>query len=952
MKAMVSTGRTSWDSRVLGKLHPRIRELVEELGWKELTDIQLKAIPAVLSGANTVIVAPTGQGKTEAALLPILSMMLSMSAKPVALLYITPLRALINDIFERISWWANRLGLEVARKHGDVPQSERSRRLRRIPHIVVTTPESLEIDLDWAPRFREHYRNLRWVVVDEVHEVVATKRGVQLSVLLERLRRLAGDFQLILLSATIGDPYTVGRAFTGSSKRELKVVSSSVEKSVSITVDYVEPGTDFWRRAAEKVASYIEPLTLVFVNSKHVAERLHEELEKLGLKDVYVHHASISGRERETIEKLAREGKVTAIICTKTLELGIDIGSVRRVVLFRPSGTAASLMQRVGRSGHRVHGRSEGVVIATDVVELFEALAEARLGLKGIVEPPRLPRKPLDVAARSLIGMALAGSYTVDEAYSILKSVHYFSDMERSEFDALLSKLVELKMVKVENGVLKPSARFYKIWSFEDRDRYSWWMRSFSEFFTLIGERDTFTVKDVEGRTVGELDTEYVYRLVRPGTVVRLSGRNWKVMSIDEANQRITVVEEREEAPTIPSWKGRGPEVSRNVVEEMVNVMKQAVEKGVDAVLVNGLHLSDDARRALEAYVNHVRRYKVPQPDTRTLILERVGDEAVIVSLLGERVNRTIAYALMAAMNLDYVRVSYYGFSLPLTSSVDQATLVKRLASMDPGELASIVWKVVPRTSFFAEEAKHIQLSFGITRRLSIEDGIVYEEVVKQVVEEYFDVEEASKVLEGIANGSVRIVAGSGPNPVALELLREAPEKLWSSGVEDLIASSLKGMAFTVEEIAEMITVPVELVEAKLKEMRRNGSRFRVFSFIDVDTNEERWALVSDAKNIAESEEFSSSFRPEATDEMYLVLVKGKEGGLIHMTVTPKEALADPESIAKKVPFREAIEVKVVPLSGFEDHSLKYSYVPKELIPYLVLNAITVIQRLRSSDII
>ncbi len=925
-----------------------VKIIVEELKWDKLTDIQEKAIPAIMSGANTVIVAPTGHGKTEAALLPILSIMVQENVNPVAMIYVTPLRALINDIYERIKWWASRLGFRVARKHGDVPASERSRRLRQVPHIIVTTPESLEIDLDWATRFREHYRNLRWVVVDEVHEIVSSKRGVQLAILLERLRRLAGDFQLILLSATIGRPELVGRVFAGSSKRPLTVVKSDARRKISYVIDYVEPGADFWRRAAEVIASHIEPLTLVFTNSKHVAERLHEELEKMGIRDVYVHHAAVSGEERERIEKLAKEGKVAAIICTKTLELGIDIGSVKKVILFRPGGAVSTLLQRVGRSGHTVGGESKGVIVATDVVELLEAIAEAKLSLQGVVEPPLIPRKPLDVAARSIVGMALAGGYTVKDVYEILRSTLYFEGLAWDEFQELITKLQENRLIKVEDGVLKPAAGFYRIWRFNnERERYAWWVRSFSEFFTLIGERDTFTVKTVDGKPVGELDTEYVFRLVRPGVTIRLGGKTWRVVSIDESLQRITVIEAEGETPTVPSWRGRGPEVSKLVAKTLPSIALSIVKQ---TEVGESIELTERAKAALDKYRSHVLKYGPPLIDELTLIVDRVGDEVVFVNSWGERVNRTIAYTLMARLNLDYARITFYGFSLPLDNDTTVEDVVKMLVSLSDKELRDVVEKIVPRTPYFAEEARKIQLSFGITRRLNPDDGIAFRETVRQVLEQYFDLEEALRIIEAIRSGSVRLMLSRGPNILSLEILREPPERLWSTGIEDLIASSIKGLAFTVDEIAEMIAAPPELVEAKLKELRKPGSRIRVFSFIDVDLNEERWALVEDARDIAGLEEFSSSFTPRPTEELYLVLVKARDGALIHITVNPKDLLTSPAKIEKSIPFNEIYELKIVPLTGLSDVSVKYNYVPKEIAYLLVLNAITALQKMMETD--
>ena len=155
-----------------------LRKLVEEKGWNDFTLAQKLAIPKIREGFNVLLIAPTGYGKTEAAILPIFEMMLKNETKPVAVIYITPLKALINDITRRLKWWADKLGFTVARKHGDVPSYEKVKRLRNVPHIIVTTPEGLEIDLDWAPKFRKYYSNIKWVIIDEVHELLSSKRGI------------------------------------------------------------------------------------------------------------------------------------------------------------------------------------------------------------------------------------------------------------------------------------------------------------------------------------------------------------------------------------------------------------------------------------------------------------------------------------------------------------------------------------------------------------------------------------------------------------------------------------------------------------------------------------------------------------------------------------------------------------------------------------------------------
>jgi ATP-dependent Lhr-like helicase len=933
-------------------LSEKVRELVRARGWTTLTEIQDKAIKPILEGHNVIIVAPTGYGKTEAALLPILSKISQEPVEPVALLYITPLRALINDIYERINWWASKFGLIVARKHGDVPHSERSRRLRRIPHILVVTPESLEIDLDWAPKFRQYYRNLRWVIVDEVHEIVASKRGVQLAILLERLRRIAGDFQLIMISATIGDPVLAAKAFTGSSRRPLTVVSVEKRKPIELTVDYIEAGsTEFWRKSAEKLLEYMEPLTLVFVNSKYAAERLHSELEKMGVPGVVIHHASVHGEERRRVEQLAKQGKLNMIIATKTLELGIDIGSVKKVVLFRPAGLVSSLLQRIGRSGHTIAGKMTGVILATDPLELLEALAEARLAVKGKVEVPELPDKPLDMVARAILGMALAGEYTVDEAYDIISKVFYFRNLTRQEFDNVIKYLEANKMIKISSdGKLSCGTQFYKIWRFDNGEaKYSWWVQNFSQFFTTISERRTYTVKTTSGATIGELDAEFVDRILRIGHVIRLAGRNWQVVGIDEHNGRVIVAETDMPVTSIPFWRGRGPEPSRLVIAELEKVIGE-LHRG-SLIVPTQIKLTETARRKLSELMEEIRRYRYPTPSMNKIIVERLADEDVYVILAPPKVVRTLAYVVLSelyrATSDAYVKISQYGFAAPAREAgIDP---IRFLASLSKEEFIERLETAVERSAYFAETAHQIQLVFGITRKVRRSDGLVYREAVRQAMREYFEVESAWELVKSIRDGRVKVVLNTSRTTVyARVVVEEPPERPWIGDIADLIAETLKGMAFTAEELADALNLPVEVVEAKLKELRKPGSSFRVFSFIDVDSGEVRWGLVEDARDIASSEEFSSSFTPINADGLYLVLVKSENGGLVHVIVGAADIMKNPEFLLSKIPFNEVYEVKVVPLTSlYEGQPPRYHLVPKTVVPYLVLNAITLIQKMQ-----
>ncbi len=943
---------------ILGLLHPKVRELIRLRGWNDLTLPQIKGIPSILKGYNTLIIAPTGYGKTEAAIIPVLSMMLNENVEPIAVLYITPLRALINDLMIRIQWWANKLSFIVARKHGDVPQSERARRLRKVPHILIITPESLEIDLDWASRFREYYVNVRWVIVDEVHELVGTKRGVQLAVLLERLREITGkDFQVIGLSATIGSPEEAANLIFGSSKRPREIVEVKEAKDFEVRIDYVEYGSndELWSNAVKVILKHVDPPSLVFVNSRFTAERLHEAIEKMGVKGVAVHHSSVSREVRQETEELLRKGIVNTVVCTKTLELGIDLGSVKSVIQFRPPGSVTSLIQRIGRSGHRIGDKSIGAVICLDDVDVLEAIATARLLIRRKLEPTKTLTKPLDVAARELMGMCLQfGEVDLEYAYKILKASYPFRDLTVSEFNELIKYLSQMKVIERNGSKIKLGPVFYKIWRFDEGVR-RWWMRSFAEFFSFIGERRAFTVK-YDDKTVGDVDAVYVYKYLRVGDVFRLAGKTWRVVSIDENLMRIDVVEADVRESEVPLWRGEGVKRDNIIALESSRVLEEAWAKGYIDVPEN-IRIPSNVVSRLVSLVNVYKKLGIPIPTTRRIIVERMGDEVFFTVFLGERIANTIAHMLMYLVSSKHtlqvaIRSAFYGFSVR-TSRIDVVELLKSLTELD---VEKLVYEAVRRSPLYAAMLKELQLSFGKIGKVDEDnDALLSKEALRQTIQYYFDVEGAKKFVESLRRGEVEIVDLGSPkilSPLAGYLRRMPEIRPWIPDVSGVIVRNLDGMAFTIDELAEITGLPPKTIEHKLKELRKPGSIDRVFQFLDVELGEWRWALARDVKVIVSSEIFSESFTPSDLNEAFLLQIKPASGeSYIPVYFTPKEVLEDVERFKKKIPVDEAYEVKVTPLSSslLQSLSPKYYYVSKDLIPYIALNGAAFLQKLKGS---
>ncbi|WP_035923649.1 DEAD/DEAH box helicase [Kocuria rosea] len=393
--------------------------VVNSLGWSNLRPLQATSIEPVRSGVDCVLIAPTASGKTEAAVFPLLSLMVQEEWHGLTVLYVTPLRALLNNLHPRITTYSDWLGRRVGLWHGDVGDTARRRILADPPDILLTTPESLEAML--VSRRVDHNRlfsGLRSIVVDEVHSFAASDRGWHLLGVLARLERIAGrPIQRVGLSATVGNPQAIGRwlqggeAATGSGERELRVVSEEGAASApepEVLLDYVGSVTN----AAKVVAAlHHGEKRLVFCESRRVSEQLAFELRTLGV-ETFVSHSSLPPEERRRSEQAFAEAQNTVIVATSTLELGIDIGDLDRVIQIDAPRTVASFLQRLGRTGRRPETRRNTLFLATSSETFLEAAGLLLLWKRGFVEPITPPPHPRHLTAQQLLALALQeGAY-------------------------------------------------------------------------------------------------------------------------------------------------------------------------------------------------------------------------------------------------------------------------------------------------------------------------------------------------------------------------------------------------------------------------------------------------------------------------------------------------------------------------------------------------------------
>ncbi|MBE7325181.1 DEAD/DEAH box helicase [Nocardioides sp. Y6] len=393
-------------------LNPAIEfHVVNDLGWPRLRPLQEAAIAPVRSGADCILIAPTAGGKTEAATFPVLSSMVEEDWRGLTVLYVTPLRALLNNLHPRIEKYGAWLGRTVGLWHGDIGDGARRRILAEPPDILLTTPESLEAML--VSRRVDHNRffgQLRTIVIDELHSFAASDRGWHLLGVLARLERLAGrDIQRVGLSATVGNPEQIGQWLQGDPTRELRVVTEEAPPGAAqpdVTLDFV--GSE--ANAAKVIAAlHRGEKRLVFCESRRKSEHIARALRDMGV-ETFVSHSSLSADERRRSEQAFAEAQNTVIVATSTLELGIDIGDLDRVIQVDAPRTVASFLQRLGRTGRRPGTVRNTLFLATDSDAFLEAAGLLLLWRRGFVEPVLPPPHPQHLVAQQLLALAIQES--------------------------------------------------------------------------------------------------------------------------------------------------------------------------------------------------------------------------------------------------------------------------------------------------------------------------------------------------------------------------------------------------------------------------------------------------------------------------------------------------------------------------------------------------------------
>ena len=512
---------------VFQTLHESLQSvLLQRLGWSELREVQEETCRAVGAGSDVLVLAPTAGGKTEAALIPVTDALLKSGSPGIACLYISPLKALINDQESRFLAFSTPCGLEVQKWHGDVPRGDRAWAAGEPPHYLMITPESLEVLL-LERDLTADLKNLKFIVVDEVHAFVESERGVHLRCLIDRLDRISGrHIQRIGLSATVGNPEDV-LAWLSDKDRHQEVVRVPVpprEKKFSFVV---EPDEGRRMKALQRVV--LGKKAIVFVNSRSDAEKVMKSLRGK-TENLSIHHSSLSPDMRKEAERVFSSEGSACIVCTSSLELGIDIGDLDIVVQLGAPGSVSSFLQRMGRSGRR--GKPSFVAfILADPCSLLCTVAVIESASRKEVEPLVPLVKPYNVMIQQLL-LALVRSRRISSKKLIgsVRDLTPFRKIQPSVIETIIRFLRSEEYLVSDGEMLMPGARL----------EHEFGQSNWRDLYSVIAGAGDYRAVTPDGEVVGRLDARFVNSA--GSASFQLGGKNWTMVKCDESHSRVVVV--------------------------------------------------------------------------------------------------------------------------------------------------------------------------------------------------------------------------------------------------------------------------------------------------------------------------------------------------------------------------------------------------------------------------
>ncbi|MBW2977283.1 ATP-dependent helicase [Candidatus Woesearchaeota archaeon] len=814
--------------------------------FKQFSLPQLYGVMEIHSRNNILVSAPTGATKTLTAFLAILNELVDSAEKGILedkiyAVYISPLKALNNDIqknlvepLKEIEEIAGKsLGIRVAVRTGDTTQYEKTKMLKNPPHILITTPESLAIVLS-SIKFIEHLQDVQYCIIDEIHALADSKRGVHLSLSVERLARMASHMSRIGLSATVAPIEEIAKFLVGfkdGKPNSCKIVDVQFIKELDLKV--LSPLKDMINTSPDEIHNAMYSLidnliqthktTLIFTNTRAATERVvdhlknkfpksytenAENLENSGsssqARAIAAHHGSLSKEHRLNVEERLRQGKLKCVVCSTSLELGIDIGYIDLVVLLSSPKSVARALQRIGRSGHKLHESAKGRLIVLDRDDLVECAVLLKSAIEKKIDKLHIPTNCLDVLAQQIIGIVLEGKISINDLFKLVKQSYCYKDLSKKDFTQIIDYLAG-KYISLEDRHV-----YAKIWYDEETGmigRKGKMTRVI--YMTNIGTipDESFILVKIGEQTIGKLDEAFVEKL-KPGDVFVLGGDTYTFKF--SRGMVVQVQASAQRPPTVPRWFSEMLPLSFDLSNNIGRFRKLINEKFcagkskkeiIDFVL-DYLYVDKNAAEAIYQYFFEQYNFSEVPSNTR-IIVEHTkdirGSAIVFHTLFGRRVNdclsRAVAFAISRTQHKDVeIGISDNGFYVRSDKKFDLMAAFKRIKSK---ELRKVMEFAIERTEVMKRRFRHCasralmilrnykgrrkrvgrqqvgsMILMSALKRID-QDFSILKEARREVLEDLMDIENTAKIIKGIENKKIKFeeIQTSMPSPFAFNLI-------------------------------------------------------------------------------------------------------------------------------------------------------------------------------------